>query len=131
MTRIQELEDYICNELRDLKIDKAELEQQLERQKNQLADYAETNIVHRQQLAAAQARIAELRDALQTLLKKFDWPKSHSGREWDRGNAATLLDTTDNLDALKQYRDKVIDECAKASGVEDDYYILQLKEKPL
>ena len=39
-----------------------ELEQQLERQKDQLADYSETNIVHRQQLAAAQAQIAELRD---------------------------------------------------------------------
>ena len=127
-----------------------ELEQQLTESQKDAIDWENACAHWEKNAVAAQARIAELRDALE----EFDDLIQHqyngsreamSDLTYAAQHGARALATTDNLDTLKQYRDKVIDECAnecRARYVGDNNRedmearrcanaVLKLKEKPL
>ena len=88
----------------------------------------EHNEVLREEAIAAQARIAELRDALDESIGCIDGYYRTALQ-----NAFDISERPDNLDALKQFRDRVIDECAEVafSHEPDRAELLSLKEKPL
>lgn len=107
---------YPTEMVQQLQAENSRINTALLRQRQQLEDYALANIQDRQDLAAAQATIEQMRGAIGA------WERAEAGQELQEAEAKLIaaMNTENNLDALHEARAQECERLAELSAFEED-----------